>query len=111
MKSILQRITYYYNKTLQNAGMKEKTVKSNDSLTYTFNDEFIQKDLDKRIEFLKGRNARALVEKYCKEIIKNTLEKDNYLIGYNQAMPEAVARINKERANGLLDEFYLPIEK
>lgn len=80
-------------------------------ITFTLDDEDLQNDLNNRIEFLRGRNARNLVEQYSNEIIKKTLEKDNYLIGYNQAIPQAVDRINYERRIGLLDDFYLPVEK
>lgn len=80
------------------------------SITYTLDDDFLHKDLQKRIDILRDKNVRNLIEQYCKEIIKNTLDKDNYLIGYNQALPQAIARINNERDKGYLDEFYLPVE-
>ena len=83
----------------------------NGSMQYTLDDEDLQKDLHKRIETLRDKNVRNLIEKYTKEIIKETLDRDNYLIGYNQAYPQAINRINYERDKGLLDEFYLPVEK
>ena len=83
----------------------------NGSMQYTLDDEDLQKDFYKRIETLRDKNVRNLIEKYSREIIKETLEKDNYLIGYNQAYPQAIYRINYERDKGLLDEFYLPVEK
>ena len=80
------------------------------SITFTLDDDFLQKDLSKRIDTLRDRNVRTLIEQYSKEIIKETLDKENYLIGYHQAYPQAIARINAERDKGLLDEFYSPVE-
>jgi len=82
-----------------------------DGIIFVFDDDKLQSDLNRRIEFLRSKNARNLVERYSDEYIKMVMKKDNYLIGYNQAIPYAVARINDERNRGLLDEFYMPVEK
>ena len=78
---------------------------------FTLDDEQLQNDLNNRIDMLRNKNVRNLIEIYTKEIVKETLEKDNYLIGYHQAYPQAINRINYEKAIGLLDDFYLPVEK
>ena len=78
---------------------------------FTLDDEKLQNELNNRIDTLRNKNVRNLIELYVKQIVKETLDKDNYLIGFNQAYPHAIERINYERAVGLLDDFYLPVDK
>ena len=73
-------------------------------------DEILSADFKRRVIQIKEINSRNLCEKYAREIVKETLEKDNYLISINQAMPYALERMAKKMEAGEIDYFYREIK-
>ena len=68
------------------------------------NDEKLHHSLHARIHQIQENNAKNIVyNKLIPEVIKETLEKDNYLISESQAFHKAVQRFVEQKNNGEID--------
>lgn len=67
-------------------------------------DERLRCELNARIHQIQENNSRNIVfNKLIPEVIKETLEKDNYLISESQAFHKAVQRFVEQKNNGEID--------
>jgi hypothetical protein len=99
MKNLLEKITYYYNKTLNPLRVQ------NEQKSNQLSDDVLQVEFKKRLRQIQEVNSRNLCEKYAREIVQETLKKDNYLISVLQAMPQAIDRFLEKKYNGEIDIF------
>lgn len=72
-------------------------------MKYEDNSE-LHAELKDRIRQIREVNSQKIImNQYVPEIIKQTLEKDNYLISPAQALPYAVQKFNDGIASGKID--------
>lgn len=70
------------------------------------NDEKLHHSLHARIHQIQENNAKNIVyNKLIPEVIKETLEKENYLISESQAFQLALQRFVEHKNTGKLDEL------
>lgn len=94
VKRILKRISNVIVDELKN-GMK-----------YTDNSA-IQAELKNKIRSIREINSQKIImNQLVPAIIKETLDKDNYLISPEQALPYAVNRFNELYNSGKIDSLY-----
>lgn len=61
-------------------------------------------ELQDKIRHIREVNSQKIImNQYVPEVIKQTLEKDNYLISPAQALPYAVQKFNNDIASGKID--------
>lgn len=70
-------------------------------------DHILNIKLQRRIRQIREVNSQKIImNTFVPEIIKNTLEEENYLISPVQALPYAVAKFNEELQAGRIDSLY-----
>lgn len=71
------------------------------------NDQKLNAELERRIRQIREVNSQKIIMNlYVPQIIKDTLEKENYLISPAQALPIAVAKFNQELQAGRIDSLF-----
>lgn len=67
----------------------------------------LQAELKNKIRLIREINSKKIImNQLVPQIIKETLEKDNYLISPKQALPYAVNRFNEMFFTGKIDSLY-----
>lgn len=98
-KQLLQITKNAYSQALEVLGF----VKQKEQMS----DQKLNTELERRIRQIREVNSQKIIMNvYVPQIIKETLEKDNYLISQAQALPIAVAKFNQELQAGRIDSLF-----
>ena len=98
-KQLLQITKNAYSQALEVLGF----VKQKEQMS----DQKLNTELERRIRQIREVNSQKIIMNvYIPQIIKETLEKDNYLISQAQALPIAVAKFNQELQAGRIDSLF-----
>lgn len=98
-KQLLQIAKNAHSQALEVLGFAEQKEQTDDQKLNT--------ELERRIRQIREVNSQKIIMNlYVPQIIKETLEKDNYLISQAQALPIAVARFNQELQAGRIDSLF-----
>lgn len=98
-KQLLQITKNAYSQALEVLGF----VKQKEQMS----DQKLNTELERRIRQIREVNSQKIIMNvYVPQIIKETLEKDNYLISQAQALPIVVAKFNQELQAGRIDSLF-----
>lgn len=98
-QQLLQIAKNAYSQALEVLGFAEQEEQTDD--------QKLNAELERRIRQIREVNSQKIIMNlYVPQIIKDTLEKENYLISPAQALPIAVAKFNQELQAGRIDSLF-----
>lgn len=95
------------NNIIENVVINIKGIFRKNKLLNTLENDSLTNEFYKTVKSIKEKNSQALFNKYyLPRAVKEILSRDKYLTTNKQAFHLAVAMLNKDIADGKLNEFY-----